>query len=134
MDQSETEISNAELRIRRNAVVLGAILVLGCAAGFRSWIVPSAAALGTLLAWVNFRWLGEGISAVVLPAKTKGIKWLVAKFLLRLVLIGAVLYAIIRVSLAGAMGLVAGLSVYVLSMMLEAVWSLFRAGKTHAGT
>ena len=133
-DAPGTEIAAAEQRIHRVALVLAAAVVLIGALGFRSWAVAGAAALGALLAWINLRWLGEGITAVVLPANTKKIKWLVARYLLRLVLIGSVLYVIIRVSLAGAMGLVAGLSVYVLSMMVEALRSLLRAGKSHAGT
>lgn len=133
-NQSESDIARSEMRIRRAAVWTAAVFVLVSGLLFRVWIIPAFVALGAGLAWLNFRWLAAAVSGVVIPGNPEKIKYLVVKFLLRLVLILAVLYATIRVSFAAMMGLLLGLSVYVLAIMLEAVRALFQTRKTNAGT
>ncbi|MBI2822430.1 MAG: hypothetical protein HYX74_09410 [Acidobacteria bacterium] len=91
---------------------------------FQDWLAAASVMIVMALAWVNFRWLGAAIEGILLGSNPKKIKYLVFKFLLRLLLILGILYVMIRVSLVAAGGLLLGLSMYVLAIMVEAVLSL----------
>ncbi|MBI4454496.1 MAG: hypothetical protein HY644_01210 [Acidobacteria bacterium] len=123
------EISRSERRIHRIALAIAAVSIVGYWSLFRFWLAPISVLLGVVLAAINFHWLRAGVEGVILPSNRKKIKWLVFKFLARLVLIFGVLYAMIRVSLVGAGGVLVGLSMYVLAIMAEAVFSLLSSTK-----
>ena len=118
-------MADSERRVHRIALWIGVVLAIAYGGFFRSWMAAASVIIGMALAWVNFRWMSAGITAVIVPANTKKIRSLLVKFLLRLVLIGAVLYAMIRVSRAGVGGVLLGLSMYVLAIMAEAILALF---------
>jgi hypothetical protein len=117
--------AESERRVYRVALWIGAVLTVAYGSFFRSWMAAASVMIGMALAWVNFRWLSAGVTAVIMPANSKKIKSLLVKFLMRLVLVVAVLYAMIRVSLVGFGGVLLGLSMYVLAIMAEAILALF---------
>ncbi len=129
MQDSSSNSARSETRIQRFAFGIAALCVIGYWMLLRTWTAPLSVVLGALLAWLNFRWLSAGVGGVLRPANSRRIKYLIAKFLLRLVLILVVLCVIIRVSLSATGGVLLGLSVYVLAIMTEAVSSLFRSAK-----
>ncbi|HMD32810.1 MAG TPA: ATP synthase subunit I, partial [Candidatus Acidoferrales bacterium] len=86
-------------RIERGVVVTG-VLVTAIAGYFGSAIAAGAAALGTGLAWLNFRWLKQGLDAIEQvssvqegAARTRIPKGVLARFFARFALILVVLYA-----------------------------------------
>jgi hypothetical protein len=129
MVSSNFQLAHTERRIRRLAIVIASLSVVVYPLLLRNWVSVLAVVLGAALAWLNFHWLSAGVEAMLRPANPKKIKFLVAKFLLRLLLIFAALYAMIRVSLEMAGGLLLGLSVYILAIMAEAFFSVFSSAK-----
>ncbi|HEY3132243.1 MAG TPA: ATP synthase subunit I [Acidobacteriota bacterium] len=129
MEDSPSNTQRSELRIQRFALGIALLCVIGYWILLRNWVAPLSVVLGALLAWLNFRWLSTAIEGVLRPANSRRIKYLIAKFLLRLVLILIVLCVIIRVSLSATGGVLLGLSVYILAIMAEAISSLFQAAK-----
>ncbi|HEY2934755.1 MAG TPA: ATP synthase subunit I [Acidobacteriota bacterium] len=122
--------SAAEKRIHSTALgmALAGAIIYGLVV--QNWIAVASVLLGAAVSWVNFRWLSASVSAVVLGVRYKKIKYLIAKFLLRLALIFLVLYVMIRVSPAAVLGFIVGLSVYILAIMAEAILSLFSLPKS----
>lgn len=126
---SSSNTARSETRIQRFAFGIAALCVVGYWMFLRTWTAPLSVVLGALLAWLNFRWLSAGVEGVLRPANSSGIKYLIAKFLLRLVLIFVVLCVIIRASLSAGGGVLLGLSVYILAITADAVSLLFRTAK-----
>jgi hypothetical protein len=112
-------------RIQRNALIfmilltLGGMLFFGLQVGF-------SVLLGGALATVNFRWMAAGVDRVLGQANQAGAGGTVFKYIARLVLIFVAFFAIIQSSFLSVLGALAGLSVFVLAGMLEAVLLLFR--------
>lgn len=118
---SDLAEAQSERRIRRTAAAAAAIFTVGYGAIVQTWMAPVSVLLGAGLAWINFGWMAAGVTAIVIPANPKKINKLVFRFLFRLVLILGILYVMIRVSLVAALGVLAGLSIFVVAMMVEAV-------------
>jgi len=129
MQDSALNTERSETRIQRFALGIAVLCVIGYWMLLRTWVAPISVVLGALLAWLNFRWLSAGIDGILYSANSRRIKYLIAKFLLRLVLILVVLCVIIRVSLSATGGVLLGLSVYILAIMAEAISSLFQTAK-----
>lgn len=125
-----TTLPDSEKRIHRMALWMGILLVIGSFIVSRNWMATVSVLIGTLLAWVNFRWLSAGVTAVVFQARHKKIRYLIAKFFMRVALIMLVLYVMIRTSPAAVLGFLTGLSVYILAVMAEAILSMFSLPKT----
>ena len=112
-------------RIRVSMIVLTLIF---SAAGW--WRFGRAAALGFLcgcvIAYLNFHWLKSGVSGladrVTNSGKSQSGKGIVARFLLRYVLLGAVAYGILTSFPASLRGLFAGLFLPVGAIACEAVY------------
>jgi len=88
-------------------------------------------AAGCLVALLNFVWLKRGVEAladrVVGGGKAQSGKGIVARFLLRYVLMGAIAYGIFTVSPASLYGLLFGLSLPVAAIACEAAYEAYVA-------
>ncbi len=88
-------------------------------------------ACGCAVAYLNFRWLKRGVTGladrVTNAGKAQSGKGIVARFLLRYVLLGAVAYAILTSFPASLRGLFAGLFLPVGAIGCEAVYELYVA-------
>ncbi len=107
-------------RIYRNAVIL---LICSTLAGLIifDWQVAASILLGGLLAFLNLHWLTAGVDLLLKTGDKRRVGPVVAKYLARLVLIFAILFAIIHFSFLSVLGALLGLSVFILSGMVEAV-------------
>lgn len=115
-------------RIRYSMV--GIAVVLSAAAW---WKFGRSAALGFLcgsvIAYLNFHWLKSGVSGladrVTLSGKSQSGFGIVARFLLRYVLLGVAAYGILTSFPASLRGLFAGLFLPVGAIACEAVYELY---------
>jgi hypothetical protein len=122
--------SGALDRIRRSMIALA--LALSAAAW---WNFGRASALGFLggciIAYLNFHWLKNGVSGladrVTNTGKRQSGAGIIARFLLRYVLLGAAAYGILISFPAGLRGLLAGLFLPVGAIACEAVYELYAA-------
>jgi hypothetical protein len=113
-------------RIKRNAVIF---LVLATAGSlcFRSLGVTLGVLVGGACAVVNFRWIEAGLDAAMGgPMSRQKRVVAVAKFVLRYILLGLIFYAIVANRIADLKALLAGLFIFVVSIM----WEAFRSALT----
>jgi hypothetical protein len=86
-------------------------------------------ALGCTIAYLNFHWLKRGVSGladrVTDAGKPQSASGIVARFLLRYVLLGAAAYVILTSFPASLRGLFAGLCLPVGAIACEAVYELY---------
>lgn len=127
---SEAFYSSALTRLRNFMLVLGPVLSLA------AWIVfgrfPALGfVLGCVIAYLNFQWLKSGVSGLADRAtnagKAQSGKGIVARFLLRYVLLGLGAYAILTSFPASLRGLFAGLFLPVGAIVCEAVYEAYAA-------
>jgi hypothetical protein len=127
---SDVFYSGALQRIRN--LMLGLGLILAVAAW---WKFGRPSALGFLLgcgiAWLNFHWLKSGVASladrVTNSGKSQSGQGIIARFLLRYVLLGVAAYAILTSFPASLKGLFAGLFLPVGAIACEAVYELYVA-------
>jgi hypothetical protein len=127
---SDAFYSGALDRIRYSMIALA--LALSIAAW---WNFGRASALGFLggciIAYLNFHWLKSGVSGladrVTDTGKPQSGFGIVARFLLRYVLLGAAAYGILTSFPASLRGLLAGLFLPVGAIACEAVYELYAA-------
>jgi ATP synthase I subunit len=99
------------------------------------WKFGRASALGFLggvvIAFLNFRWLKDGVNGladrVTNTGKSQSGKGIVARFLLRYVLMGAAAYVILTSFPASLRGLFAGLCLPVGAIVCEAAYEIYLA-------
>ena len=112
------------------------MLVLAVVFSFASWgkfgrFAAAGFFLGCTIAYLNFHWLKAGVSELADRATNTGKrqsgKGIVARFLLRYVLLGAAAYAILTSFPASLRGLFAGLFLPVGAIACEAVYELYAA-------
>lgn len=124
---------SAERRIEHLTLALGA--VASVFAAFR-WDarVGLGVAIGALLAWVNFRWLRQGVAtlsrraaAQVDAGKVRVSTRVYVKFFGRYALLGVVIYVILTRSLLPAGAVFGGLFVLVAAAVVEIFYELLRA-------
>ncbi len=127
---SDAFYSGALERVRKVMVVLGLLspALAWAGFGFRSAI---GVLLGCIIAYLNFQWLKNGVSGiadrVTNTGKPQSGKGIVARFLLRYVLLGLAAYAILTSFPASLRGLFAGLFLPVGAIVCEAVYELYAA-------
>jgi len=117
-------------RIRRSMIALALVV-----SGVAWWKFGGSAALGffcgCVIAYLNFHWLKSGVSGladrVTNSGKAQSGKGIVARFLLRYVLLGAAAYGILTSFPASLRGLFAGLFLPVGAIACEAVYELYAA-------
>lgn len=127
-NHSDEFYSGALDRIRNLMVVVGGVLSLA------AWITfggrPALGfLLGGVIAYLNFQWLKSGVSGLADRATNTGKqqsgKGVVARFLLRYVLLGVAAYAILTRFPASLKGLFAGLFLPVAAIVCEAGYELY---------
>jgi hypothetical protein len=125
---SERFYSGALERIRKCMIVLGVVF------SFAAWAKFGARPalgflLGCIIAYLNFQWLKSGVSGladrVTNSGKSQSGKGIVARFLLRYVLLGVAAYAILTSFPASLRGLLAGLFLPVAAIVCEAVYEAY---------
>ena len=122
--------SGALPRIRNFMLVLGLVLAVGACLrfGFRT---AAGFLLGSVISYLNFQWLKSGVSGladrVTNTGKPQSGKGIVARFLLRYLLLGVAAYAILTSFPASLSGLFAGLSLPVGAVACEAVYEVYVA-------
>ena len=120
--------SGALDRIRNSMIALA--LGLSAAAWWRFGRAAAAGFVcGCVIAYINFHWLKSGVSGladrVTNSAKAQSGKGIVARFVFRYVLLGAVAYGILTSFPASLRGLFVGLFLPVGAIACEAVYELY---------
>jgi ATP synthase I chain len=116
----------APQRIERTIMVLG--LFAACAAlFFASWRDAAGILIGAVASWFNFRWLRTSIVGLTDrltsdPDAQGSTGLLTLRFLLRYAVVGAVVYATLKGSVASGLGVCAGLLLIVPALMIEAIY------------
>jgi hypothetical protein len=117
-------------RIRSFMLILGPVL---SAAAWAKFGLRAALGflLGCTLSYLNFQWLKSGVSGladrVTNTGKAQSGAGIVARFLLRYVLLGLAAYAILTSFPASLRGLLAGLFLPVGAIVCEAFYELYAA-------
>jgi len=117
-------------RIRKFMLALAVLLTMATTLKFGRWAALGFL-LGCLIAYLNFQWLKNGVSGladrVTNTGKPQSGKGIVARFLLRYVLLGAAAYVIFTSFPASLRGLFAGLFLPVGAIACEAAYEVFAA-------
>lgn len=132
MAESESMYVAAEHRIEWMTVWFGL-----AGAGFVflrwGWRAGAGVALGATLAWLNLRWLKQGVNALVrvstAPANSKQTRVprsVYAKFFGRFALLLLVVYVILSRSWLPVAAVLGGLFAVVAAVMIELLWELLR--------
>jgi ATP synthase I chain len=123
---------DAEHRIERMTLAFGMAAALFVLLRW-GWRPAGGVALGAALAWLNFRWLKQGVTALVrLSTAQAGSEHarvpmvVYAKFFGRFALLLIVVYAILSHSLLPVAAVVGGLFAVVAAVMIELMWELVR--------
>jgi hypothetical protein len=124
---AERFYSGAMDRIRRFMAVTGVLATVVVWSIF-GWKIGIGLALGCAIAWVNFYWLKQAVSALADRVTSTGRKQsgggIVARFLLRYALIALAAYGIFTVSRDSLYGLLGGLFLTVAAIFCEAVYEV----------
>jgi len=122
-------LHRAPQRIERTLVVLcGISTVLAVALGRPHDALGIG--IGAAAAFLNFRWLRTSIVGltnrlVANPEATGSAALLILRFLLRYAVVGAIVYATLKGSVASGLGVCAGLLLIVPALMFEAVYEFY---------
>lgn len=127
---SDAFYSGALDRVRKVMIVLGLLASAGAWVGF-GYRAAIGVLLGCTIAYLNFHWLKNGVSGmadrVTNTGKPQSGKGIVARFLLRYMLLGIAAYAILTSFPASLRGLFAGLFLPVGAIVCEAVYEAYVA-------
>jgi hypothetical protein len=95
------------------------------------WRPGAGVALGAALAWLNFRWLKQGVNALVMISAAQANSGnarvpmsVYAKFFGRFALLLTVVYVILSRSLLPVAAVLGGLFAVVAAVMIELMWEL----------
>ena len=133
----ETPARSAELSRRRDRRLAWLTLALGfsaaAVAGVR--VTPAAGAgvaIGALLAWVNLRWLEQGVDAIVLLStaqqgqpRPRISPWIYVKLFARYALIGLVVYVSVSSLAIPAVSVLVGLFALGAAAMVSGIYEVF---------
>lgn len=127
--------SRTELRIGRLTILFGAVAAgVAAALGNRAW--ASGLVIGTILGWLNFRWLGRGLDALVLTATAQhGLEkpavpwWNYVLAVLRYALIGLTVYVTFEFRHIPLASMILGLCALAVAAIAASVWEVFAPGK-----
>lgn len=122
--------SGALDRIRNCMIALALVLSVAAWWKFGGWTALGFL-LGCIIAYLNFHWLKSGVAGladrVTSTGKSQSGTGIVARFLLRYVLLGAAAYGILASFPASLRGLFAGLFLPVGAIACEAAYELYVA-------
>lgn len=133
MVEAEINYTAAEHRIEWLTVGLG---VAAAAYSFAhwGWATGAGVAMGAGLAWLNFRWLKQGVGALVRVSTAQtGMEHprvprsVYVKFFGRYALMLGAAYVILSRSLLPVAAVLGGLFAVVAAVMIELMWELVRA-------
>jgi hypothetical protein len=101
--------------------------------GHRAW--ASGLAVGAVLAWLNFRWLGRGLDALVVASKAQQGNekaqvpwWTYVLALFRYALIGLTVYVIFIYRNIPLASMVVGLCALAAATIVASVWEIMVSG------
>ena len=80
---------------------------------------------GGVLAWINFRWLDSSTRAIMVDPLTATTSILAIKYVLRYVLIAAVLLGVWYYDLLPVVAIIAGLATFALAVVFRGLKSIF---------
>ncbi len=130
MAEADSFYAAAEQRIERLTIGLGFAVAVFAFVRW-GWRSGAGVALGAGLTWLNFRWLKQGIGALVKVSTAQAgqervriPRGIYAKFLGRFVLLLVGVYVILSRSLLPASAVVVGLFAVVAAVIAELVWEL----------
>jgi hypothetical protein len=123
--------SPTERRIGWLTLVLGlAATAVALAKGNRVW--AGGLAVGTLLGWLNFRWLGRGADALAMASTEQHGQekplvpwWNYVLAVMRYALIGLTVYVIFRYRNIPLASMLIGLCALAIAAILASVWEIF---------
>ena len=116
-----------ESRVFRTMVVATALTV-AIAAFIAPWRVTTGLLMGGLLALFSHRWLKNSAAAAIsLSAQGGEPQWRLAQFILRYVVIAAAVFAAYTLDLVSLTAVLAGMSSFVVAMLVEAVREFYFA-------
>jgi hypothetical protein len=115
------------LRVFRTMLVTTAVAVTG-SLFFAPWRVSTGLLIGGVLAIFSHRWLKNSAAAAIEMAAGGGIPRLrLAQFLLRYIVVAALVYSVVVLDVANLTALLAGLATFVVALMVEAVREFYFA-------
>jgi hypothetical protein len=117
---ADSQDNAINLRIFRTmAIATGLSVAVSAMVG--SWRFTTGLLVGGLLALFNHRWLKKSAAAAIQLSTSGGApQFRVAQFLLRYVVIAAVIFATVEFDLVSLPAVLAGLCTFVIAMMVEA--------------
>jgi fatty acid desaturase len=117
---ADSQDNAINLRIFRTmAIATGLSVAVSAMVG--PWRFTTGLLLGGLLALFNHRWLKKSAAAAIQLSTSGGApQFRVAQFLLRYVVIAAVIFATVEFDLVSLPAVLAGLCTFVIAMMVEA--------------
>jgi ATP synthase I chain len=128
--QNESFYTAAATRIPRFMIFVGALFSIAGWLRF-GWHIALGFASGCAIAYLNFRWLERVVAALADRATSAANRHstggVVARFLVRYLLMALSAYAIFSVSPASLYGLFAGLFLPVAGIACEAVYEIYAA-------
>src|SRR5258706_6630266 len=126
--------SRTEIRIGWLTLILGAAAVIAAAMlGDRKW--ASGLALGAVLGWLNFRWLGRGLDALMLASTAQHghgqpigpwLTYVLAVF--RYALIGFTVYVIFKYRNIPLASMILGMCALAAAAIAASVWEIIATG------
>jgi len=140
MAESDSIYAAAERRIEWLTLVFGVAGAVFVVVPW-GWRAGAGVALGAGLAWLNFRWLKQGVTTLVKTSTAQADSEhprvpfsIYAKFFGRLALLLVVVYVILSRSLLPAIAVFGGLFAVAAAVMIELMWELVcgaRGTETH---
>jgi hypothetical protein len=134
-ESSPQEMAEYAAKMRRIEWTIGGTGLICAAAVVRplGWILAAGVLLGTVLAWINFRWLAASVNAIgerIVEGRSRerGAA-VVARGVGRIFLIALVAYVIFTCSLRGLVGFLAGLTMPVVAIMCEAAYEFVASNR-----
>jgi len=135
MANPDSLYEGAERRIELLTFTLG--LAGAAFAGVRwGWRPAAGVAVGAALTWLNFRWLRQGVGALVAVSTAQAgsdqarvPKRVYLKFFGRFALLLLVVYVILSRSLLPVAAILSGLFAVVAAVMVELIFELARGGR-----
>lgn len=110
------------------SMVVASALAVTIAAFIAPWRVTLGLLIGGLLALFNHRWLKNSAAAAIQLSATGGkAQFKLAQFLLRYAVIAAVIFSLYTLNLISLTAVLAGMSSFVVAMMVEAVREFYFA-------
>ena len=101
------------------------------AVAFRGWRFGAGLLVGCALAYLNFEWLKSAVAAmadrITRTERARGGAGIVARFLVRYVLLAVAAYAIFKVSRASLHGFLIGIFLPVAAIFSEALYEVWAA-------